>query len=113
MRAIVILWVVLFAIIGCGNDQIRNSPPVVDHLIIPDAVSPGDSVELQVVAHDADGDTLTYSWDVQKGFLDSEAHLLPNYKEFLSISETVPLLSEKLLGAGSCSQQYPASSSGF
>ena len=67
MRTIVILWVVLFAIIGCGNDQIRNSPPVVDHLIIPDAVSPGDSVELQVVAHDADGDTLIYVWEVDKG----------------------------------------------
>ena len=71
MRTIVILWVVLFAIIGCGNDQIRNSPPVVDHLIIPDAVSPGDSVELQVVAHDADGDTLIYVWEVDKGKLDS------------------------------------------
>ena len=57
----------LFAIIGCGNDEIRNSPPVVDHLIIPDAVSPGDSVELQVVAHDADGDALIYVWDVEKG----------------------------------------------
>ena len=32
MGTIVILWVVLFAIIGCGNDEIRNSPPVVDHL---------------------------------------------------------------------------------
>ena len=71
MRTIVILWVVLFAIIGCGNDQIRNSPPVVDHLIIPDAVSPGVSVELQVVAHDADGDTLIYVWEVDKGKLDS------------------------------------------
>ena len=26
MRTIVILGVVLFAVIGCGNDEIRNSP---------------------------------------------------------------------------------------
>ncbi len=71
MRTIVILWVVLFVIIGCGNDEIRNSPPVVDHLIIPEEVSPGDSVELQVVAHDGDGDALIYVWEVEKGKLDS------------------------------------------
>ena len=28
--------------------------------------------ELQVVAHDGDGDALTYVWDVQKGKLDSD-----------------------------------------
>ena len=33
VRTILILWVVLFAIIGCGDDEFRNSPPVVDHLI--------------------------------------------------------------------------------
>ena len=79
MRIIVILWVVLFAIIGCGNDEICNSPPVVDHLIIPNAVSPGDSVELQVVAHDADGDTLIYVWDVEKGKLDSRTGRVVNW----------------------------------
>lgn len=71
MRTIVILWVVLFAIIGCGNDEIRNSPPGIDPLIIPEKVSPGDSVELQVVAHDGDGDALIYVWTVEKGRLDS------------------------------------------
>ena len=35
MRMIVILWRVLSAIIGCGS-EIRNSPPVVDRLIIPE-----------------------------------------------------------------------------
>ena len=40
-------------------------------MIIPDATSPGDSVELQVVARDADGDTLIYVWEVDKGKLDS------------------------------------------
>ncbi len=63
MRTIVILGVVLFAVIGCGNDEIRNSLPVVDHLIIPEEVGPGDSVELQVVTHDGDGDVLIYVWE--------------------------------------------------
>ena len=73
MRMIVLLWVILFAIIGCGDESPNvgdNSPPVVDHLIVPDEVKPGDSVELQVVAHDGDGDALTYVWDVEKGKLD-------------------------------------------
>ena len=60
MRTIVILWTVLFAIIGCGNDDYHNSSPVIDYLIIPEEASPGASVELQVVARDADDDTLIY-----------------------------------------------------
>ncbi len=75
MRVIVILWVILFAITGCGDESPNdsdNSPPVVDHLIVPEEVNPGDSVELQVVAHDGDGDALTYVWNVEKGELDSE-----------------------------------------
>jgi hypothetical protein len=65
----------LFAIIGCGDESPNgsdNNPPVVDHLIIPEELNPGDRVELQVVAHDGDGDALTYVWDVEKGKLDSE-----------------------------------------
>ena len=75
MRMIIVLWVVLFGIIGCGEDGPNvddNSPPVVDHLIVPEEVSPGESIELQVVAHDGDGDVLTYVWDVEKGKLNSE-----------------------------------------
>ena len=75
MRMIVLLWVILFAIIGCGDESPNvgdNSPPVIDHLIVPDEVKPGDTVELQVVAHDGDGDVLTYVWEVEKGKLDSE-----------------------------------------
>jgi hypothetical protein len=38
---------------------------------MPEKVSLGDSVELQVVAHDGDGDVLIYVWDVERGTLDS------------------------------------------
>ena len=72
MRTIVIIWVALFAIIGCGSDESRNSPPVIDHFIVPEQVSPGDSVVLQAVAHDGDGDALIYVWDVDGGKLDSK-----------------------------------------
>lgn len=75
MRKIVTLWVILFVLIGCGDENPSgsdNSPPVVDHLIVQGEVNPGDSVELQVVAHDEDGDVLTYVWEVEKGKLDSE-----------------------------------------
>ena len=75
MRMIVIFWGILFAIISCGDENLNggdNSPPVVDHLIVPDEVNPGDTVEVQVVAHDGDGDVLTYVWTVEKGKLDSE-----------------------------------------
>ncbi len=74
MRTIIALWAVLFAMIGCGGDDPTgedNSPPVIDQLIIPEEVRPGDSVELQVIAHDEDGDALTYVWDAAKGKLDS------------------------------------------
>ena len=74
MRMIVILGLTLFVLLGCGDEDPMgsdNNPPVVDHLIVPEEVNPGDSVELQVVAHDEDGDALTYVWDVEKGKLDS------------------------------------------
>ena len=72
MKRIGMRWIMLFAIstviIGCGDE---NSPPVIDRLIAPEQVNPGDSVELQVVAHDADGDVLSYVWEVKAGTLDA------------------------------------------
>lgn len=63
MRTTFTLSVVLFAIIGCGNDAFRNSPPVVDQLIIPKELNPSAIVELEAVAHDEDGDALIYVWE--------------------------------------------------
>ena len=70
-----ILFCVFMAIIGCGDgeglDGHKNSPPVIDHLVFPDMVNPGDSVELQVVTRDVDGDVLHYVWEAEKGKFDS------------------------------------------
>ena len=86
MKRIAIRWVMLFAIstviIGCGEDgsnEGHNSPPVIDHLIVPEQVDPGESVELQVVAHDADGDVLSYVWEVKAGTLDSKTGRTVNW----------------------------------
>lgn len=58
MKQTVTRWILLFCllmvIIGCGDgeslDGRVNSPPVIDYLIVPEMVNPGDSVELQVLA---------------------------------------------------------------
>jgi hypothetical protein len=54
-------------ILGCGE----NTAPFIDDLMIPDEVKAGDSVQLEVVAHDLDGNTLTYTWEVDRGQLSS------------------------------------------
>lgn len=48
-------------IFGCefGNDE-----PVIEQLTIPEDAVSGGNVDFQVVAHDADGDALTYLWIV-------------------------------------------------
>lgn len=48
-------------IFGCG---FGNDEPVIDQLTIPKDAAPGDNVDFQVTAHDADGDALTYLWIV-------------------------------------------------
>ena len=73
MKTIVMLSVISFAILACGDEESgpQNSPPVIDHVVAPEPVEPGATVELQVVAHDADGDVLSYVWEAKEGKLDS------------------------------------------
>ena len=73
MKIIVTLLVISFAILACGDDEtgLQNSPPVIDHVVAPEPVEPGATVELQVVAHDADGDALSYVWEAKEGKLES------------------------------------------
>ena len=53
---------------GCGDDtEMTNNQPIIDSLIVPEQVKAGEKVKLQVIAHDADGDKLTYKWKVSDG----------------------------------------------
>ena len=52
-----LLCVISSAVFGCGHG---NDEPVT----IPEDAAPGDNVNFQVIAHDAEGDVLTYSWMV-------------------------------------------------
>lgn len=45
---------------SCGE----NTPPFVDELIIPKVIGTSNEAELMAMAHDADDDTLTYTWQV-------------------------------------------------
>ena len=58
---------------GCGGDdtEMTNSQPIIDRLIVPEQIEAGDKVKLEVVAHDADGDKLTYKWKVSDGTVDA------------------------------------------
>ena len=67
----------MFALSGCGSDtedlseEPANSLPMVRKLTIPEEFEPGETIELQVTAHDPDGDTLSYTWRVSAGKLDA------------------------------------------
>ena len=60
---------------GCGGDdddtEMTNSQPIIDRVIVPEEVKAGQKVKLEVVAHDADGDGLTYNWEVSEGTVDA------------------------------------------
>lgn len=59
-------------IAGCGSDdsdEPANSSPIVDVFIVPTEFNPGETLEFKVSAYDEDGDTLTYTWEVDAGKL--------------------------------------------
>lgn len=66
----------LALLLGCADSEPANTPPVIDRFIVPDKVEPGATVELQVIAHDADGDALTYAWEADDGELESASEYL-------------------------------------
>jgi hypothetical protein len=67
--AMIIGLVTLVVVFGTG----KNTPPVVDEFIIPDIVEPGGKIQLRVIAHDVDGDQLTYTWHLSDETEDSWA----------------------------------------
>ena len=74
-RFSLLLTIGLLSVVGCDRDEvteITNSQPIIDSVIVPEEIKAGDKVKLEVVAHDADGDELTYNWEVSEGTVDAD-----------------------------------------
>ena len=69
-----LLTIGLLSVVGCERGEVvetTNSQPVIDRVVVPEEVKAGETVQLEVIAHDADGDALTYNWDVSAGTVDA------------------------------------------
>ena len=75
MLSMFIVMIAALFVAGCGSDdddtEMTNSQPVIDRVIVPEEVKAGETVKLEVVANDADGDKLTYKWEVSEGTVDA------------------------------------------
>ncbi len=67
--------IITFSLIGCASliddvvKPINNNLPIVQDFSVPTMFDPGETLEFSIVAHDNDGDTLTYTWEVDAGKL--------------------------------------------
>ena len=68
----------LVMLIGCSEDEVgksgvdvSNASPVIDDFTAPIEANAGEEVTLKVVAHDPEGDVLSYIWEVSGGKLSS------------------------------------------
>ena len=68
----------LVILIGCSEDEVgksgvdvSNASPVIDDFTAPIEANAGEEVTLKVVAHDPEGDVLSYIWEVSGGKLSS------------------------------------------
>ena len=64
--------------ISCGEDEVgksgidtSNTSPIINDFTVPTEANSGEEVILEVVAHDQEGDALTYTWEVSGGKLSS------------------------------------------
>ena len=57
----------------------RNRAPVIQEIVVSERVHAVSNTALQAVVYDANGDTLTYSWEVKKGVLDLKTTLTPTW----------------------------------
>ena len=55
-----VLTVLCLSSLTCGRGD--NAKPVIEKLILPTTVQPGETAVFKVVALDPDGDQLTYIW---------------------------------------------------
>lgn len=80
ITCIITVFTISTMLLGCGvkvaRDGTRNTPPVVDDVIVPAYVT----VELTVEGHDVDGNKLNYVWEVEKGELDSNTQRTVKWK---------------------------------
>lgn len=82
----------LMLLIGCEQyDELRNSPPKINSLSVPERVEFGKTVEFKVSTFDAEEDALTYLWYVSHGSLDDETNSIVKWKApVLTSDEIVP-----------------------
>ena len=69
-----LLTIGLLSVVGCERAEVvetTNSQPVIDRVVVPDEVKAGETVQLKIIAHDADGDELSYNWEVSAGTVEA------------------------------------------
>ncbi len=71
-----IMCFITFSLVGCvltmnGIVKVPNNQPTVEELSVPDMFEPGETLEFSIIANDPDGDTLTYTWKVDSGELNT------------------------------------------
>ena len=66
---------------GCEQyDELRNNPPKINSISVPERVQYGETVEFKVSTFDAEEDTLTYLWYVSDGTLVDETNSIVEWK---------------------------------
>ena len=88
--------ILALGIFGCSelqDEEEPNKPPVIDSLAVPETVKAGESVTFQAIAHDLDGDTLTYAWTVDGTPLSATTGTVtwtaPNVKKTVTVEVSV------------------------
>ena len=75
MLSMFIVMIGALFVAGCGGDdddtEMTNSQPTIGRVIVPQEVKAGEKVKLEIIAHDPDGDKLTYKWEVSEGTVDA------------------------------------------
>ncbi len=68
---------ITFCMIGCALlvdgvvKPLNNNLPTVEDFSVPTLFDPGETLEFSIIAHDKDGDVLTYTWAVDAGKLNT------------------------------------------
>ncbi len=67
---LLLLLIYIASLSGCDQyDNLKNNPPKINSLDVPEKVQYGETVEFKVSTFDAEEDTLTYLWYVSDGSL--------------------------------------------